>query len=59
VQAKYSAILGGREPHFVVRGIVGDMGAVRARAATETRADADKVCAALRAAAWSCDVMHN
>jgi hypothetical protein len=34
VQAKYSAILGGREPHFVVRGIVGDMGAVRARAAT-------------------------
>jgi hypothetical protein len=59
VQAKYSAILGGREPHFVIRGIVGDMGAVRARAATETRADADKVCAALRAAAWSCDVMHN
>jgi hypothetical protein len=32
---------------------------VRARAATETRADADKVCAALRATAWSCDVMHN
>jgi len=59
VQAKYSAILGGREPHFVVRGIVGDAGAVRARAAAETRADADKVCAALRAAAWSCDVMHN
>jgi Transglycosylase SLT domain len=59
VQAKYPAILGSREPHFVVRGIVGDMGAVRARAATETRADADKVCAALRAAAWSCDVMHN
>ena len=59
VQAKYSAILGGREPHFVVSGIVGDAGAVRARAATETRADADKVCAALRAAAWSCDVMHN
>jgi hypothetical protein len=59
VQAKYPAILGSREPHVVVRGIVGDMGAVRARAATETRADADKVCAALRAAAWSCDVMHN
>jgi hypothetical protein len=59
VQANYPAILGGRDPHFVVRGIVGDMGAVRARAATETRADADKVCAALRAAAWSCDVMHN
>jgi hypothetical protein len=59
VQAKYPAILGGRDPHFVVRGIVGDMGAVRARAATETRADADKVCAALRAAAWTCDVMHN
>jgi Transglycosylase SLT domain len=59
VQAKYPAILGSREPHLVVRGIVGDMGAVRARAATETRADADKVCAALRAAAWSCDVMHN
>ena len=59
VQAKYSAILGGRKPHFVIRGIIGDAGAVRARAATETRADADKVCAALRAAAWSCDVMHN
>jgi hypothetical protein len=59
VQAKYPAILGSREPHLVVRGIVGDMGAVRARAATETRADADKVCAALRAAAWTCDVMHN
>ena len=59
VQAKYPAILGSREPHIVVRGIVGDMGAVRARAGTETRADADKVCAALRAAAWSCDVMHN
>jgi hypothetical protein len=59
VQAKYPAILGSREPHFVVRGIVGDMGAVRARAGSETRADADKVCAALRAAAWTCDVMHN
>jgi Transglycosylase SLT domain len=59
VQAKYPAILGSREPHFVVRGIVGDMGAVRARAATETRADADKVCTLLRAAAWTCDVMHN
>jgi Transglycosylase SLT domain len=59
VQSKYPAILGSREPHFVTRGIVGDMGSVRARAATETRADADKVCAALRAAAWSCDVMHN
>jgi Transglycosylase SLT domain len=59
VQAKYPAILGGRDPHFVVRGIVGDMGAVRARAVAETRADADKVCAALRAAAWPCDVMHN
>ena len=59
VQAKYPAILGAREPHFVVRGIVGDMGAVRARAVAETRADADKVCAALRAAAWTCDVMHN
>jgi Transglycosylase SLT domain len=59
VQAKYPAILGSRDPHFVVRGIVGDMGSVRARAATETRADADKVCAALRAAAWTCDVMHN
>jgi hypothetical protein len=59
VQAKYSAILGGRELHFVVRGIVGDAGAVRARAATETRADADKVWAALSAATWSCDVMRN
>jgi hypothetical protein len=59
VQGKYPTILAGHEPHFVVRGIIGDMGAVRARVGAETRADAAKVCAALRAVDWYCDVLRN
>jgi Transglycosylase SLT domain len=59
VQSKYSAILAGREPNFVIRGIIGDMGAVRARVGTETRAEAAKLCADLRAAGWYCDVLRN
>jgi hypothetical protein len=56
---KYPAILAGLEPHFVVRGIIGDMGAVRARVGAETRADAGKLCAALRAVDWYCEVQRN
>jgi hypothetical protein len=59
LQSKYPAILADREPLFVVRGIVGDMGAVRARVGTETRADAAKLCAALRAVDWYCDALRN
>jgi hypothetical protein len=59
LQLKYPAILGGREPHFVVRGIVGYMGAVRARVGAETRADAAKLCAALRAVDWYCEALRN
>ncbi len=59
VQSKYAAILAGREPNFVVRGIIGDMGAVRARVGTETRAEANKLCADLRAVGWYCDVLRN
>jgi hypothetical protein len=59
VQSKYPAILAGREPLFVVRGIIGNMGAVRARVGAETRADADKLCAALRAVDWYCESLRN
>ena len=59
LQLKYPAILAGREPHFVVRGVIGDMGAVRARAGAETRADAASLCAALRAVDWYCEALRN
>jgi hypothetical protein len=59
LQLKYPAILAGREPLFVIRGIVGDMGAVRGRVGTETRADAAKLCAALRAVDWYCEALRN
>jgi hypothetical protein len=59
LQGKYPTILAGYEPNFVVRGIIGDMGAVRARVGAETRADAAKMCAALRAVDWFCDVLRN
>jgi len=59
LQLRYPTILAGREPQFVVRGIVGDMGAVRARVGAETRADAAKLCAALRAVDWYCEALRN
>jgi hypothetical protein len=59
LQLKYPAILAGREPVFVVRGIVGYMGAVSARVGAETRADAAKLCAALRAVDWYCEALRN
>ena len=59
LQLTYPAILAGREPHFVKRGVVGDMGAVRACVGAESRADAAKLCAALRAVDWYCEVLRN
>jgi Transglycosylase SLT domain len=56
---KYAAIVGDREPHVVVRGILGNMGAARVRIGTDTRGDAEKLCAALRAARTYCDVLRN
>jgi hypothetical protein len=56
---KYASILGDREPHVVIRGILGEMGAARVRIGADTQADAAKLCAALRAARTYCDVMRN
>jgi hypothetical protein len=59
LQSKYAAILAGREPHFVVRGVIGDMGAVHVRVGAETRADAAKLCTDLHTAGWYCEVFRN
>jgi hypothetical protein len=56
---KYVTIVAHREPKLVVRGIIGQMGAVRVRVATDTRGDADKVCAQLRAAGAYCEVWRD
>jgi hypothetical protein len=58
-QSKYAAILADREPHVVIRGILGQMGASRVRVGEDTRARAEKLCAALRAAGTYCDVWRN
>ena len=42
-----------------IRGLVGQMGAARVRVDEETRAAADRLCAALRAAGTYCDVWRN
>lgn len=56
---KYAAVVGDREPHVVAHGIAGQMGAALVRVGEETRAGADKLCAALRAAGTYCDVLRN
>jgi hypothetical protein len=53
------AILTGLAPHLVIKGIIGEMGAVHARVDADTRAEGDKLCARLRAAGWYCDVLRN
>ena len=58
-RSKYAAIVGDREPHVVIRGVLGYMGAARVRIGADTQADATKLCAALRAARTYCDVMRN
>jgi soluble lytic murein transglycosylase-like protein len=58
-RSKYAAIVGDREPHVVIRGILGDMGAARVRIGADTQIDAAKLCAALRAARTYCDVLRN
>ncbi len=59
LQQKYAAILGSYEPHVVIRGVIGDMGAARVRIGADTRADANKLCADLRSAGSYCDVLRN
>ena len=56
---KYAAIIGDREPHVIIRGIIGTMGAARVRVGANTRVEAEKMCAALRAAGTYCDVLRN
>jgi hypothetical protein len=58
-RSKYAAIVGDREPHVVIRGILGDMGAARVRIGADTQVDAAKLCSALRAAGTYCDVLRN
>jgi hypothetical protein len=61
LQLKYSvaSILAGREPQLITRGRIGDMGAVRVRIGTETRAEGIKLCTSLSARGWFCDVLRN
>jgi Transglycosylase SLT domain len=56
---KYAAIVADREPHVVIRGILGQMGAARVRVGEDTQARAAKLCAALKAAGAYCDVLRN
>jgi transglycosylase-like protein with SLT domain len=56
---KYAAIIADREPHVVIRGIIGEMGAARVRVGEDTRDRAAKLCAALRAAGTYCEVLRN
>jgi hypothetical protein len=58
-RSRYAAIVGDREPHVVIRGVLGYMGAARVRIGADTQADAAKLCGALRAARTYCDVMRN
>jgi len=58
-QSKYPTILGGREPHIVIRGIIGEMGAAQVRLDEDTRIGAEKLCATLKAAGTYCDVWRN
>ena len=58
-RVKYETIVAGREPHVVIRGALGQAGAARVRLGEDNRADAQKLCASLKAAGTYCDVMRN
>ncbi len=59
LELKYAAILTGQETHIVIRGVIGEMGAARVRVDADTRAEANKLCASMRAVGWYCDVLRN
>jgi len=58
-KSKYAAIIADRAPHVVIRGIIGEMGAARVRVGEDSRGEAAKLCAALRAAGTYCEVLRN
>jgi hypothetical protein len=58
-EPKFAGLVAGREPHVVIRGIIGQSGAARVRIGDDTRAGAEKLCASLKAAGTYCDVMRN
>ena len=58
-QPRFAGLVGSREPHVVIRGIIGQAGAARIRVGEDTCEAASKLCAALRAAGTYCDVMRN
>ena len=58
-QPKYAAIVADRELRVVIRGIIGQSGAARVRVGEDTRAGAEKLCSALRAAGTYCEVLRN
>lgn len=58
-QLKYPTILANREPHVVIRGTIGEMGAAHVRVNEDSRPEAEKLCAALKAAGSYCDVWRN
>lgn len=59
LQRKHVAILGSHEPRVVFHGVVRDMGWARIRVDADSRANAQKLCATLRAAGAGCDVLRN
>ena len=58
-QLKYPTILANREPYVVIRGTIGEMGAAHVRVNEDSRPEAEKLCAALKAAGSYCDVWRN
>jgi hypothetical protein len=59
MEAEVRSIVADRAPHVVIRGILGEMGAARVRVGEDSRAEAARLCAALRAAGTYCDVLRN
>jgi Transglycosylase SLT domain len=59
LQAKFPSLLADREPIVLISGVISEMGAARVHAEAETRAEAAKLCAQLRAVGWYCDVLRN
>jgi SPOR domain/Transglycosylase SLT domain len=60
LQEKYAPILGGREPRVLHHGLArGSMGWARVHVGADSRANAEKLCAELRAAGASCTVQRN
>jgi len=60
LQERYASILSGQEARVLYHGLArGSMGWARVHVGTESRASAERLCAALRAAGASCTVQRN